>query len=244
MNIKTTVSYDGTSYCGWQTQPNGVTVQETIENAIFSAFGQKVKIIGSGRTDSGVHASGQVATFSLNSSIPPEKVFKAVNAHLPNDIRLLDSQAVEEDFSALKSAKKKTYSYSFYISQTELPLKGRYAVNLERLPDISLMRECACLFVGEHDFKCFNASGGGAKTTVRTVYSVDIKNTEDSLVVLVTGNGFLYNMVRTMVGTILAVGQGEKDLAQVKTMLKTGDRNLCGRTLPAKGLCLEKVIYD
>ncbi len=244
MNIKITVSYDGTSYCGWQTQPNGVTVQETIENAIFKAVGQKIKITGSGRTDAGVHANGQVATFSLDSSIPPEKIFKALNAYLPNDIRILDSQAVEEDFNALKNAKRKTYSYSFYVSETELPLKERFAVNLDRFPDIALMRECADLFVGEHDFKCFNASGGGAKTTVRTVYSVDIKVAQNDIVVLVTGNGFLYNMVRTMVGTILAVGNKEKELSTVKTMLETGDRTLCGRTLPAKGLCLEKVIYE
>ena len=244
MNIKITVSYDGTAYCGWQTQPNGVTVQETIENAIFKAVGQQIKITGSGRTDAGVHANGQVASFALNSSIPPEKIYKAINAYLPNDIRVLDSQAVDEEFNALKNAKKKTYSYSFYISPTELPLKERFKVNLDRMPDLELMRECADLFVGEHDFKCFNASGGGAKTTVRTVYSVDIKLLGNDLTVLVTGNGFLYNMVRTMTGTILAVGNKEKDLSTIKNMLETGDRSLCGRTLPAKGLCLEKVIYE
>ena len=244
MNIKITASYDGTTYCGWQIHPNGITVQETLENAIFKAFNQTVKITGSGRTDSGVHARGQVASFSLDSSIPPEKICKAVNAYLPNDIRVLDSQAVDQDFNALRSAKKKTYSYSFYIAPVEQPLKERYALNLDRLPDIALMKKCADLFVGEHDFKCFNASGGSAKTTVRTVYSIEIELAGGDLVIFVTGNGFLYNMVRTMAGTILAVGNKEKDLETVKTMLKTGDRNLCGRTLPAKGLCLEKVFYQ
>ena len=244
MNVKITVSYDGTTYCGWQTQPNGVTIQQTIEDALFTAFGQKIKIVGSGRTDAGVHARGQVASFYLDNSIPPEKIYKAVNCFLPNDIRVLDSRAVKEDFNALKSAKKKTYSYSFYLSKSELPLIDRYAVKLDRLPDLNLMKKCADLMVGERDFKCFNASGGGAKSTVRTVYKIEIKQVENRITVLVTGNGFLYNMVRTMVGTILAVGQGEKDLSTVEEMLEKGNRNLCGKTLPAKGLCLEKVEYN
>ena len=124
-----------------------------------------------------------------------------------------------------------------------MPLIDRYAVKLDRLPNISLMKDCAELFVGERDFKCFNASGGGAKTTVRTVYDIEIKEQENRITVFVTGNGFLYNMVRTMVGTMLAVGEGQKDLSAVKKMLDTGDRTLCGKTLPAKGLCLEKVVY-
>ncbi len=244
MNIKLTLSYDGTSYCGWQIQKNGVSVQEELEKAVFLTTGEKVKITGSGRTDAGVHAKGQVANFNTNSTIPPEKFYKALNVHLPYDIRVLKSELEADDFSARKSAKRKTYSYSFYISETEQPLKERYAVKLDRAPDIQKMDECAKLFIGEHDFKCFNASGGGAKTTVRTVYDISVEKDNDRITIFVTGNGFLYNMVRTLVGTLLSFCYGQIDLNTIKTMLDSGDRSLCGRTLPARGLCLESVCYD
>lgn len=244
MRIKLTVSYDGTSYCGWQVQPNGITVQQVLQDAISKATGEKdIKVTGSGRTDAGVHAVGQIAHFDTKSSIPPQKFFKAINAHLPLDIRVKDSELVSDDFDARKTAKKKTYCYTLYFGEVEQPLKERYATFIDRKIDIEKMRSAAKLFVGEHDFKCFNASGGGAKTTVRTIYNIDIEKKDDELKVLVTGNGFLYNMVRTLVGTLLSVGQGEKTEDYIRKMLITGDRNLCGKTLAAKGLCLMSVEY-
>ena len=244
MRIKLTVSYDGTSYCGWQVQPNGITVQQVLQDAISKATGEKdIKVTGSGRTDAGVHAVGQIAHFDTKSSIPPQKIFKAINVHLPIDIRVKDSELASDDFDARKTAKKKTYCYTLYFGEVEQPLKERYATFIDRKIDIEKMRSAAKLFVGEHDFKCFNASGGGAKTTVRTIYNIDIEKKDDELKVLVTGNGFLYNMVRTLVGTLLSVGQGEKTEDYIRKMLITGDRNLCGKTLAAKGLCLMSVEY-
>lgn len=244
MRIKIIVSYDGTSYCGWQAQPNGVTVQQTVEKAIELATGERVKLVGSGRTDAGVHAVGQVAHFDTKSSIPPQKFYKAINAHLPSDIRVMESSLVADDFDARKSAKKKNYCYSLYFGEVEQPIKERYATFIDRLPDLEKMNSAARLFTGEHDFKCFNASGGGAKTTVRTIYSIDVEKSGNELKVYVCGNGFLYNMVRTLVGTLIKAGYGETDEKEIKEMLSTGDRKLCGKTLSAKGLCLIKVEYD
>ena len=151
MRIKLTVSYDGTAYCGWQIQPNGVTVQQTVEKAIELATGEKVKVVGSGRTDAGVHAIGQVAHFDTQSSIPPQKFYKAINAHLPSDIRAINSQEVD-NFDARKSAKKKTYCYTLYFSEVELPLKERFAAHIDKLPNVEKIQDAAKLFVGEHDF--------------------------------------------------------------------------------------------
>lgn len=242
MRIKLTIRYDGSAYCGWQIQPNGISVQEVITNAIEAVTGEKVTLVGSGRTDSGVHAEGQIAHFDTQSSIPPNKFFRAINVHLPSDIRIIDSQQVGEDFNARKSAKQKTYRYTLYVDNTENPLKDRYMTFLDRMPDIEKMKKASSLFIGEHDFKCFNASGGGAKTTVRTIYNIDIKN-DDGIKIFVTGNGFLYNMVRTLCGTLLSVGYGEKNEEDIKTLLLLGDRKQCGKTLPAKGLCLVNVEY-
>ncbi|MBQ9734672.1 MAG: tRNA pseudouridine(38-40) synthase TruA [Clostridia bacterium] len=243
MRIKITVSYDGTAYCGWQVQPNGVTVQEVLENALFLATGERARITGSGRTDAGVHAIGQVAHFDTESSIPSERFYKALNAHLPPDVRVIKSESADENFHACTSAKRKTYAYSLYVSDVENPLKDRFAVKVDVALDIARIKAVAKEFIGEHDFKAFCASGSGAKTTVRTIYSVDIKEVDGDIKITVTGNGFLYNMVRIMVGTLLCVGEGKLDALAVKTALETGVRPAGIKTLPAKGLCLIKAEY-
>ena len=245
MKVKLTVSYDGTAYCGWQVQPQPecITVQQVLEDAIEQVTGQKVRVTGSGRTDAGVHAKGQVAHFDCDCSIPPERFYRALNIQLPPDVKVIKSEGVDKTFHACNNAKKKTYCYSCYVSEVDLPLKDRYSVNIERMPDIDKMRECACLLVGEHDFKCFNASKGGAKTTVRTIYSLDIVQDGMDIKFIVCGNGFLYNMVRIMVGTLLKVGYGKATKQDILTMLDTGKRELGGKTLLAKGLCLESVEY-
>ena len=245
MTVKLTVTYDGTDFCGWQIQPNAITVQQVIEDALFTVTGKHIKVKGSGRTDAGVHARGQVAHFVTDQeNIPAEKFSRALNVHLPANVKIVKSERAEDGFNACRNAKKKTYSYSLYYSQSELPLKERYAVKLDRHPNLELMKNAAKLFVGEHDFKCFCASGSGVKTTVRTIYSIDVQEIGQDIIISVCGNGFLYNMVRILVGTLLDAGYGKLTEQQIKEMLEQKNRSLCGRTLPAKGLCLESVDYE
>lgn len=244
MRIKLTLGYDGTNYCGWQRQPNGESIQSRLERAIETVIGKKVKVVGSGRTDAGVHANGQVAHFDADgTTIPPERYANAFNTALPPDIRVYKSELVADGFNACRSAKKKTYKYSFYVSETENPLKERYALKISPKTNVDAMANASGIFVGEHDFKAFKASGGTSKTTVREIYSVDFETDGQNLALCVTGNGFLYNMVRIMAGTLLAVGEGKLTEDGLRNMIKTGERKLGGKTLPAKGLCLEKVEY-
>ena len=244
MRIKLTLGYDGTSYCGWQVQPNGTSVQELIEKAVFEVTGEKVRVTGSGRTDSGVHALGQTAHFDTESkTVEPKKFYRALNAHLPESIRVYKSEQVSDDFDACRWAKKKTYQYSLYLSEVENPLKERFAVRVDDNLDVEKMRSLSKVFLGEHDFKCMCATGSSIKTTVRTIYNIEVTQNGNDIAITVTGNGFLYNMVRILVGTLLNVGKGQTDEKGLKQMLLTGERKLGGRTLPAKGLCLMSVEY-
>jgi tRNA pseudouridine38-40 synthase len=243
MKVKLTISYDGTNYCGWQSQPNGNGIPEELEKAIKKLTGEKVSVVGSGRTDAGVHAEGQVASFSIEkATIPAKNYAKALNTVLPVDIRVVKSAKAKEDFCAINSAKKKTYKYTFYKSQIELPLKERYETQLAQKVNVERIKECAKLFVGEHDFKCFCASGSSAKTTVRTIYEIKVKNSKNGLEIFVTGNGFLYKMVRSLVGTLIAYGEEKIGKAEIEEMLKSGKKQKI-RTMPAKGLCLISVKY-
>ena len=243
MRIKLLISYDGTNLNGWQVQPNGNTVQQALESAVEQVTCEKVRVTGSGRTDAGVHAKGQVAHFDTDTTIPPERIFKALNVHLPSDIRVLSSERVDEAFNACRTAKKKTYSYTFYASKVELPLEERFKVRIDEMPDLERMRRGGEILKGTHDFKGFCASGSGAKTTERTIYSIEVVAENNIVKILVTGNGFLYNMVRIIAGTLIDLGQGRTSEEQIREMLETGKRSLGGKTLLAKGLCLEKVEY-
>ena len=244
------VSYDGTDFNGWQAQKReGVrTVQETLEGAAEKIFGRVTPITASGRTDAGVHALGQVCSFGAETTIPPEKIADCFNLLLPSDVKVVKSGRAAEDFDACRSAKKKTYVYSLYFSPRENPLLSRYAVRVGKTPEAEAMRACAAAFVGTHDFKAFCAADSSAKTSVRTVYEVRIeKNARlfgETLDVFVTGNGFLDNMVRTMVGTLLEGGFGRKTAADIAAILQNPDREKTGKTMPAKGLCLFSVAYD
>ena len=240
MKIKLTLSYDGTEYCGWQVQPNGISVQQVIEQAIFTLTGEKVKVTGSGRTDAGVHALGQVADFTTNSTIPPQKFALALNTILPSSVKVVSSEQVKDDFSAIKSAKRKTYQYNLYVSAMELPLKERYALRIDEV-DVLKMQSACKILIGEHDFKCMCAVGSSAKTTVREIYDLSVAKNEQDIVVSVTGNGFLYNMVRIMVGTLLEIGYGKMTEQDLKDMLSSGQRAKGGKTISAKGLVLKSV---
>ncbi len=237
------IAYDGTDFCGWQIQPNQTTVQGEIERAIFTVFGVRAKVCGSGRTDSGVHALGQVAHVDLSVNIQPEKLADALNVHLPQGICVLASCLAPDDFDANRSAKKKTYCYQLYFSPRRNPLLDRFAVRADGAPDINAMREAAKLFVGEHDFKAYCASGSQVKTTIRTIYSLDVSFDSGMLKIEVCGNGFLYNMVRTLAGTLLWYSYGKITLEDITASLEKGDRNSVGKTLPPKGLILKNVEY-
>ena len=243
------ICYDGTEYAGWQRQKNAMSVQERLENAVMEALGQDVRITASGRTDAGVHALGQVCHFDSESiTVPPEKMPDCLNRFLPSDVRVLDGWEGKDGFDSNRSAKRKTYCYSLYESKREIPLKERYAVRVDALGELSILQRMAKLFEGEHDFKAFCASGSSVKTTVRTVYEVKVEESFSfgcrDLKIYVTGNGFLYNMVRTMVGELLALSLGIKEAESLRKSFETGDRSLLGKTMPAKGLTLINVEYD
>lgn len=245
MNAALLVSYDGTHFCGWQVQKNGISVQGELERAILEAFGATVRVTGSGRTDAGVHAAGQVCNFSLNGvNIAAERIADALNVFLPPSVRVLESAAAPETFDACRSAKKKTYRYAVYFSRREKPLLERYAARAVKAPDLAAMRACASLLEGEHDFASFSSAGSSVKTTVRTVYSVTLTERDFGGVFIdVCGNGFLYNMVRIAAGAIVDVGLGKLSLQTVQEALCGGGRDLLGRTMPAKGLTLLGVDY-
>jgi tRNA pseudouridine38-40 synthase len=242
------VSYDGTEFAGWQCQKNALSVQECIESAIKEALGISVRITGSGRTDAGVHAAGQVCHFDAALTVPPERMPDCLNPYLPPSVRILEGWQAGDNFDACRTAKRKTYAYSLYVSPREIPLKERYAVRLEKAAELSALQRVASLMEGEKDFKAFCASGSKVKTTVRTVYGVTVEEGESfgsrDLKITVSGNGFLYNMVRTMVGEILEVALGKRTEESLLQAFSTGDRSLLGKTMPAKGLCLMSVEYD
>lgn len=243
MRILLTVSYDGTDFCGYQIQPNGRTVEEVLNTAIEKLTGEKIKSIASGRTDSGVHALCQKVHFDTNFSIPPEKFKNALNSLLPPDVKVISSKKVSADFNARYSAKKKTYRYSLYTGDFEEPLYQRYKTLINFTPDISLMKKAGALIEGERDFKCFLASGSSVKDTVRTVYSIKVVKKGRFIDIFVTGNGFLYNMVRMIAGALVKVGEGKLSLDGLNEILLTGERQNKIVTMPAKGLTLYSVNY-
>ena len=241
------ISYDGTDYAGWQCQKNAISVQEVLEKAIEEALSVSVRITGSGRTDAGVHAAGQTCHFDAGLSVPPNRMPDCLNRYLPPSVRVLDGWSADENFDCNRSAKQKTYCYTLYEGAREMPLLERYAVRVEKLPPLEKAIAVANMMVGEHDFKAFCASGSSVKTTVRTVYEVRIEASEQfgapMWKIYVTGNGFLYNMVRTMVGELLDVANEKRTEESLLQAFATGDRSLLGKTMPAKGLMLMHVVY-
>lgn len=237
------VAYDGTDFCGWQVQSNGRTVQEELNKAVFSAFGEHAAVNASGRTDSGVHALSQVCHVDLSKDITGSKLADAINFYLPQDVSVLESAVAPEGFDSNRSAKKKTYVYNVYASYRRNPLKDRYSVRLKRMPDMEKVKRCASLFVGEHDFAAYCASGSQVKTTVRTIYSFDVEVSGEDIKFSVCGNGFLYNMVRTLVGTVIGFAEGRITEQNVLDSLSTGNRALIGKTMPPQGLILYGVDY-
>ncbi|MDD6483449.1 MAG: tRNA pseudouridine(38-40) synthase TruA [Clostridiales bacterium] len=243
MNIRLDLQYDGTAYHGWQIQKNALSVQENIKNAIFKITGEEVNLTGCGRTDAGVHAINYTANFKTNSNIPPEKFAPAINSKLPKDIRILKSLEVCEDFNAKNSAKGKTYIYKILNSKSENAFLRNYSWHYPIPLDTEKMQRAAAAFLGEHDFLGFSSSGRSTKTTIRTIYALDIEKSGDIITISVTGNGFLYNMVRIIAGTLAFCGHDKINAADMEDIILSKTRSRAGITAPAQGLFLREVYY-
>lgn len=242
-NIRLVISYDGTDYCGWQKQNNAITIQNVMENCISKIIKEDVNLVASGRTDSKVHALGQVANFKMNCNIPVGNLVRAINSVLPDDIRVLNAEEVNVQFSARFSSKKKTYLYKIYNDEIFSPFYSRYSTFIPYKLDIGIMKQALELLVGEHDFRAFMSSGSGVKNTIRTIYSVNLLKKDSIIEIEITGNGFLYNMVRIIVGTIIEIGNEKRNINCIKDAFIYKDRSLLGKTAKPEGLFLRKVIY-
>ena len=243
MNVKLKLQYDGTNYHGWQIQNNGITVQQVIMDALKSVTGETTNVIGCGRTDAGVHALNYICNFHTESSVPVDKFPYALNSHLPDDIRVLEAQAVSEEFHAKNSAVKKRYIYRVLNTDINDAFLGKYAWHCRFPLDIDAMRHAAKAFLGEHDFIGFASSGFTVKTTVRTIYSLDVLKDGNVITIDVTGNGFLYNMVRIIAGTLVFAGSGKIDYHDMADIISSKCRDRAGITAPANGLFLKEVYY-
>jgi len=243
-NFKLTVEYDGSAYCGWQRQDNGVSIQQVLEEAIEKITGRKVSLIGSGRTDAGVHALNQVGSFRCDTKLPANKIFLGVNSVLPPDIVVKKLEERADDFHALRDAKSKIYVYKIF-NQKLRPALGRHYFWHVRYPlDIAKMKKAAKYLPGTHDFSCFCATGTDVKDRVRTIVGIEIKTPEDGLIeIKVESHGFLKYMVRNIVGTLVEVGRGKREPEEMKTIIESKNRNIAGATAPACGLFLKEVKY-
>ena len=241
--IKLTVAYDGTNYCGWQVQPNGVSIQSTLQKAIENLLGEKTDVTGASRTDSGVHALGQVAVFDTDKNIPDWKYALAINQRLPKDIVVQKSEEVPLDFHPRYTDVEKTYEYRILNRRTQLPKERLYSYFVPKKLNVDKMREAGVYLVGEHDFKSFCTAKPEVTNTVRTVYSLDLKREDDMITLRIRGNGFLYNMVRIITGTLIRVGGGFLEPEDIPKILEAKDRGAAGETARPEGLTLVKIEY-
>lgn len=244
VRVMLTVAYDGTNYCGWQLQNNGPTIEGELNKALSELTGEEIKVIGASRTDSGVHALGNIGVFDTAARMPAEKYSYALNQRLPEDIRIQKSEQVEEAFHPRHCNSKKTYEYRIYNAEFPMPVKRLYA-HFTYVPlSEARMKEAASYLVGEHDFKSFCATAAVVESTVRTIYEIQVYREEQEIVLRVTGNGFLYNMVRIIAGTLMEVGKGNLEPEKIKEILGKCDRTCAGPTAPACGLTLYKYEFQ
>ena len=242
-NIKLTIEYDGTSYGGWQKQKNNRTIQQCIEEAIKLLTGEEVELIGSSRTDAGVHAKGMVANFITNSKIPADKFREAINTKLPDDIGIIKSEEVDRNFHSRYDSKGKTYFYTLVNRYEKVCIGRNYVYQVRDELNYNLMKEAAKYFLGKHDFKAFKTNGSSVKTSVRTINGLELELKGDVIKIFVSADGFLYNMVRIIVGTLIEVGKGKIKPEDIESIIRNGDRSKAGPCVPPNGLVLEKVFY-
>ena len=239
-----TISYDGTDFHGWQYQPELLTVQGVLEEALYKLFSKKVTVIGSSRTDAGVHANGFFCHLYCDDNIPDAAFLRGINSLLPPTVAVLGVKEVESDFHARYDAQGKTYVYHIYNSNKKDAFKTRYAWHIERPLNIDLMNEFCQKIVGTHDFSAFCSAGATVETTVRTIKECYVEKNGDDVTLTVTADGFLYNMVRIIVGTAVAVSDKRINPTDINGILNSKKRDAAGMTAPPQGLFLEKVIYD
>lgn len=242
--VKLVVAYDGTNYCGWQLQPNGITIEEVLTKALSDLLREPVIVIGASRTDSGVHAMGNVAVFDTENRMPADKICFALNQRLPDDIRIQESQEVSPAFHPRKWNCIKTYEYKILNRKIDMPVSRLYSHFCYFDLDVEKMREAAGYLIGEHDFKSFCTVRTQAEDTVRRIYSLDVNKAEDMIVIRIKGNGFLYNMVRIIAGTLMKVGMGVYPPQHVEEILDAKNRKAAGPTAVAKGLTLVNLEYE
>lgn len=242
-NIKLTIEYDGTNFIGWQKQARGNSIQGEIENAINLVTGETINLIGSGRTDSGVHAKEQIANFMTKSSIPADRFKFALNNHLSREIAIINSEKVDDSFHSRHDAIGKRYKYLIYSNPIRSPLYRNFAYYVPYQLNFHKMLESIECFLGTHDFTSFMASNSSVKTTIRTVNNISIDKKGDLITFTIQGNGFLYNMVRIIVGTLVDIGRGQLEAKDISDIIKSKNRQTAGHTAPPQGLYLEKVYY-
>lgn len=243
--VMLTVAYDGSAYSGWQVQPNADTIEGQLNKHLSELLGEKITVIGASRTDAGVHALCNLAVFSTNARIPAEKISYALNQRLPQDIRIQKSEEVAEDFHPRKVETRKTYEYCIYHAKFANPILEKYSYFVYVPLDLKKMKQAAEILVGTHDFAGFSTYKPEVTNTIRMITNIQIltehpwdKQDCELIHIRVTGNGFLYNMVRIIVGTLVAIGRGQMDIACIAHILETGNRELAGPTAPAQGLTL------
>lgn len=243
--IKLTIEYDGSNFSGYQIQPDKRTIQGEIEKALESLYGQKVETFASGRTDAGVHAYGAVLHFDPPKELKNPKIKESMNALLPEDVKIMKLEKVSSDFDARFSSKKKTYVYKFYLSAFERPLLRNHALMVDDRVDVEAMNKACKYLVGEHDFRSFVARKSGKTNFVRTIYSAKIEKTaENEYQFIISGNGFLYNMVRIIMGTLINIGLKRNEIEDMQKIILAKDRTKAGKTVKSCGLYLLSVDYE
>ncbi|HEX6175074.1 MAG TPA: tRNA pseudouridine(38-40) synthase TruA [Candidatus Binatia bacterium] len=243
MNIKLTVEYDGTDYCGWQIQPTGKTVQGVLEKAISTLLGRATRITGSGRTDAGVHALGQVANFLSDKKLEPYRVQRALNALTPEDVTIKTVEIVPDAFDARRQGRSRIYEYRILNRSSPSPFHLRYAWHVHDSLDLAAMRQAITCLNGEHDFSSFRGAGCDAAHPVRTVYATSINRTGDVIVFTVEATAFLRHMMRNLIGTLVEVGRQQRSPQSFAGLLDACDRTQAGMKAPAQGLFLMEVKY-
>lgn len=243
MRVRLTVAYDGTNYHGWQIQPTGITIESVLNETLSGLLGEEIQVTGASRTDSGVHSLGNVAVFDTNTRIPAEKISYALNQRLPEDIVVQKSEEVAGDFHPRYCDSRKTYEYRILNREFRDPTRRKNTYFYYHPLDVEKMQRAADYLIGEHDFKSFCAVNAQVKTTVRRIYACNVEREDDVITIRITGNGFLYNMVRIIAGTLIQVGSGAVAPDQMGEILKKTDRSAAGPTAPAQGLTMIGIEY-